>query len=337
LKTLAFRNPKAHNASQEFNLDTLSPTYRLLDGIPGGSSALEIASRLGLNPQIIRHAESLIERLDHDLQQIFQALQDSQRQLDEDVLKADRAREEANRIYQEAEKMKQTIERQEREDRHRYRKQWQQEFSRAQRTLQELLENLKKEKTMEQARKVRHTFSALNHLTLKQLSLADGESTRALQEGDWVEIEALGTQGILLEPPEGKKQVTIQVGSRTLKTSPQELRGISPPSLPQGSATRSRSASRTKDTVFAPSSPTRYEESIDVRGARVEETLELVELTLDRAMASQTKYVKIIHGRGTGALQSSIRQYCRSSPYIKGFRAGEPSEGGEGITIIELE
>ena len=74
-----------------------------------------------------------------------------------------------------------------------------------------------------------------------------------------------------------------------------------------------------------------------MRGSRVEETLDMLELTLDRAMASQTKYVKIIHGRGTGALQSSIRHYCRTSPYIKAFRAGEPSEGGDGVTIIELE
>lgn len=89
--------------------------------------------------------------------------------------------------------------------------------------------------------------------------------------------------------------------------------------------------------AFTPSNSARYEETIDLRGSRVEEGLELVELTLDRAMASQTRFVKIIHGRGTGALQSSIRQYCRSSPYIKVFRAGESAEGGEGVTIIELE
>ncbi|MCA9466062.1 MAG: hypothetical protein KC643_11560, partial [Nitrospira sp.] len=115
-------------------------TYRLLDGIPGGSSALEIAGRLGLDREILRHAESLIERKDHDLQQVFQSLQDSQRRLDEDLLKAAYLRDEAHRIHQEAEALKQSIQQQEREDRLRYRKQWQREFSQAQRILNQQLD-----------------------------------------------------------------------------------------------------------------------------------------------------------------------------------------------------
>jgi len=337
LKTLALRNPQAHNASQEFNLGTLSPTYRLLDGIPGGSSALDIAGRLGLDPRIIRHAESLIERPDQDLQQAVQALQDSQRRLDENILQANQLREEAHQLHQDAESIKQAIEQQEREDRQRYRKQWQREFSQAQRTLHELLETLKKEKTPERARKTQQTFSALNQYTLEQLSQQKERTSQTLQEGDWVEIETLGTRGILLENPEGKKQVSIQVGTRTLKTSPQGLRVIPAPSGPHEGAPKTQSTSRTRTTIFDAPGPTRYEETIDIRGCRVEEALEMVELSLDRAVASQTQYVKIIHGRGTGALQSNIRRYCRSSSYIKAFRAGEPSEGGEGVTIIQLE
>ena len=334
LKTLALRNPEAHNASQEFNLDTLSPTYRLLDGIPGGSSALEIAGRLGLDSKIIRHAESLIERPDHDLARVFQALQDSQRRLDEEVQQATQLLEEAKRRQQEAEALKQSMQQQEREDRQRYRKQWHREFSQAQRTLHDLLDTLKKEPSPEKFKNAQQRLSSLNRQTLEQLTPPQEESTRTLHEGDWVEIESLGTQGLLLEEPGGKKQVSIQVGSRTLKTSPSGLRLIAPT---RGTATKSLSTPRTRTTEFISSSPLRYEKILDVRGSRVEETLDMLELTLDRAMASQTKYVKIIHGRGTGALQSSIRHYCRTSPYIKVFRAGEPSEGGDGVTIIELE
>lgn len=336
LKTLAVRNPLAHNASQEFNLDTLSPTYRLLDGIPGRSSALEIAGRLGLDSHIISHAESLIERKDHHLQQVFQSLQDSQRQLDENMTKATQLREEAQRFHHEAEVMRAAMGQQEREDRQRYRKQWQREFSQAQRTLRDLLDTLKKEKTPEQAGKAQQTLSALNQHIHQNLSLPERESLVTPQEGDWVEVEALGTQGVLLEGPEGKKHVSIRVGSRTLKISPLGLRVIPSPSSPHSPSVKVPLIHRNRAIEFSPSNPTRYEETIDLRGSRIEEGLEMVELTLDRAMASQTRYVKIIHGKGTGALQSSIRQYCRSSPYISVFRAGEPAEGGDGVTIIEL-
>ncbi|MGE0472171.1 MAG: endonuclease MutS2, partial [Nitrospirales bacterium] len=336
LKTLAVRNPLAHNASQEFNLDTLSPTYRLLDGIPGRSSALEIAGRLGLDPQIICHAESLIERKDHHLQQVFQSLQDSQRRLDEDLTKAHQLREEAQRIHQEAEAMRATVQQQEREDRRRYRKQWQREFSQAQRTLHDLFNDIKNKKSSESARQSQQTLTALNQEILEKLSQSEEKSSVTPQEGDWVEIDGLGTQGVLLEALEGKKQVLLQVGSRTLKTSPRGLRVIAAPASSSGRSVKSSKVQRRTAIAFTPSHPARYEETIDLRGSRVEEGLELVELTLDRAMASQTRYVKIIHGRGTGALQSSIRHYCRSSPYIKLFRPGEPAEGGEGVTIIEL-
>lgn len=337
LKTLAMRNPLASNASQEFNLDTLSPTYRLLGGIPGRSSALEIAGRLGLDPRIIRHAESLIDQKDHHLHHVFQSLQDSQRRLDEELMKANQLREEAQRIHREAEVMRAAVQQQEREDRYRHRKQWQREFSQAQRNLHDLLDTLQKEKNPEQARQSQQSLSALNKKMLETLYQGQGEIQVTPQEGDWVEIEALGTQGVLLEAPDGKKQVLIQVGSRTLKTSPQGLRVLTPPPSSHDRSKKSSKTHRSTGMAFTPSNPARYEETIDLRGSRVEEGLELVELTLDRAMASQTRFVKIIHGRGTGALQSSIRQYCRSSPYIKVFRAGESAEGGEGVTIIELE
>lgn len=337
LKTLALRNPMARNASQEFNLETLSPTYRLLDGIPGGSSALEIAGRLGLDREILRHAESLIERKDHDLQQVFQSLQDSQRRLDEDLLKAAYLRDEAHRIHQEAEALKQSIQQQEREDRLRYRKQWQREFSQAQRILNQQLDALKHEKTPAQARTVQQTFSSLNQQTLEQLSFPQGDIVKPAQEGDWVEIESLGAKGILLEDPAGKKLVAIQAGSRILKTSPRGLRVIPVPARRAGAKAPPQRAYHTHSTVFESAGPMSYQENLDVRGFRVEECLERVESALDRAMASQTKFVKVIHGRGTGALQASIRDYCHSSPYIKMFRAGEASEGGEGVTIIELK
>lgn len=341
LKTLALRNAQAHNASQEFNLDTLSPTYRLLDGIPGGSSALEIAGRLGLDPDIIRHAESLIQRNDQDLQEIFRALHQSQRRLDEELARAQHFRHEAQRAYAETQAARHEMEQREREDRQRYRKQWQREFSGAQRELNRILDEIKKDRTTITVKQAQHSLSGLHRHMLTQVEQPEAPSPLVVQAGDWVEIVSLGTTGQLLEPPAGKKVVAVQVGGRTVKIAPSGLRPASgtpssgTPSSPWPSDQKVSAAPRPAIS-FESAGPERYEETVDVRGSRLWEAIERVELALDQAMSRGSRYLKVIHGRGTGALQGGIREWCRTSLYIRTFRAGDPAEGGEGVTFIEL-
>jgi DNA mismatch repair protein MutS2 len=336
LKTLALRNLQAHNASQEFNLDTLSPTYRLLDGIPGGSSALEIAGRLGLDPAIIRHAESVIQRNDQDLQEVFLALHQSQRRLDEELARAEHFRQEAQRAYEETQAVRHELEQREREDRQRYRRQWQREFSGAQRELNRIFDELKKDKTPINVKQTQHILSGLHRHMLTQVEQSESPSLPAVQAGDWVEIVSLGTMGKLLEPAAGKKVVAVQVGGRTVKIAPSGLRPASETPSLSGPSDQKFSAGPRPAVSFESAGPERYEETVDVRGSRLWEAIERVELALDQAMARRSRNLKVIHGRGSGALQAGIRDWCRTSPYIRSFRIGDPAEGGDGVTFIEL-
>ncbi len=333
LKTLAYRNSHVRNVSQEFDLEHLSPTYRLIDGIPGGSSALAIADRLGLETAILHHARGLIERDDEDLDHIFQRLQQSYTQLEEERSQMHVQRQEAQRLFDEAQHIREQVAAQQQEDRQRYRKQWQREFSKAQREVNHIVATLKKEKSATQVQAKRRSLTHIDDHMKGQLPIEGSSSFIPPKSGDRVEIDALGTVGILQEDLEGKKQVSIRVGAQTIKVSPSGLRMAS-----QSTATPESRMHRTPQEA-AISSPVKagcYQQEHNLRGSRLEEALEKTLAALDQALMEEAKYIKIIHGQGSGALKSGIRKLCQSSPYVQSFRPGDPAEGGDGVTIIEL-
>ncbi len=344
LKTLALRNPQVRNVSQEFDIDTLSPTYRLIDGIPGGSSALEIAGRLGMNPSIIQSARSLIPRQDRDLDQIVRSLHDTHARLERESTQAQRLRQVAQRLFDDAQATRDRLQIQERDDRQRYRNQWQREFSKAQRHLNQMINDLKKDRSLSKVQSIQKAVGTINQEILSQLPNSTLSSLETPHEGDLVEIDSLGTTGILMESLEGKKQVSIRVGTQTIKTAPSTLRMAAPSILAQSYQTRNRIGGHQsspanhlsmKPPVSSPATEG-YQHKIDIRGIRLEDAMEMTIAALDHALAGQVKYLKVIHGQGTGALKSGIRKLCDSSPYIQSFRAGNQAEGGNGVTVIEL-
>jgi len=339
LKTLTYRNPHVRNASQEFDMKRLSPTYRLIDGIPGGSSALEIADRLGLEPVILQQARELIQREDRDLDHVFQQLQETYAHLEEERAWVQERHQEVQRLFQEARMVREQLSTQEQEDRQRYRKQWQREFSQAQRQVSHIVETLKKEKTLSHAQTVRQSLTQVDQHIKGQLPGVSGSSFITPKAGDRVEIDDLGTVGILQEDLEGKKQVSIRVGSRTIKIAPSAVRldssSRSKP-IPQSPARRNPLISSSNSTNSSMKTGV-YQHEHDLRGTRLEDALEATIAALDQALMEQSQYVKIIHGIGSGALKTGIRKLCQSSPYTKSFRAGDPAEGGDGVTIIELK
>jgi DNA mismatch repair protein MutS2 len=344
LKTLALRNTQVRNVSQEFDLDTLSPTYRLIDGIPGGSSALEIAERLGMNPSIIQAAQSLIQRQDRDLDHIFRSLHETQARLERERTPAQRLNQETQLLFYEAQATRDQLQAQERDDRQRYRTQWHREFSKAQRYLNQMVDDLKKDKSLSKVQSIQRALGTTNEEILSQLPNTPLPSLELPHKGDLVEIDALGTTGILLESLEGKKVVSIRVGTQTIKTAPSTLRLTTPSVMGKSFQTRNRgrgqepsptNPSLAKSTVSSTATGF-YQEKIVIRGIRLEDAMEMTITALDHALVGQAKYLKVIHGQGSGVLKSGIRKLCDSSPYIQSFRAGDPAEGGEGVTVIEL-
>jgi DNA mismatch repair protein MutS2 len=148
----------------------------------------------------------------------------------------------------------------------------------------------------------------------------------------------LGTVGILQEDPEGKKRVSVRVGAQTIKIAPSAVRAVPlSRSKPKGpSQTRRDSLISFQNSTASSVTTGVYQHEYDLRGTRLEDALEVTSAILDQALLNQAQYVKLIHGQGSGALKTGIRKFCQSSPYTKNFRAGDPSEGGDGVTIIEL-
>ncbi len=345
LKTLALRHDFIRNASQEFDLATLSPTYRLLDGIPGGSSALEIARRLGLEDSIIEQSANLIDRQDYDLEHIFRTLQRTRTQLDQEVTQAEKFRREAEGVLQEAQKLREDIRNRQRTDQLRYRKQWQREFSRSQRQLNQILEEVKKSKTLSGLKQAKQRVREIQANIEEELHFGEEETPQTPQKGDIVEIGVLGTRGELLEDPEGKKLVSVRVGAQTVKTPPNTLRFVGPSHMPDqafpSTTKQAKSVLLASSHIYKKHSTSKAREDplyeLDLRGKLPDEALDATIEALDQALRQESRCLKVIHGKGSGVLRATVREYCETSPYIKTFRPGNPSEGGEGVTIMELQ
>lgn len=145
----------------------------------------------------------------------------------------------------------------------------------------------------------------------------------------------MGTIGVLQESLEGKKQVSIRVGTQTIKTAPSAIRRA-PSSFGNKSLSGQQrlSGKRSLSTIPTEPSPSasnqatgHYQHELVIRGFRLDDAMEMTLAALDHALVTQAKYLKVIHGRGSGALKAGIRTLCQSSPYIQSFRAGDPAEG----------
>ncbi len=338
LKTLTYRNQHVRNASQEFDLEHLSPTYRLIDGIPGGSSALDIASRLGLEPEILQEARELIQQEDQDLDHVFQQLQQTYAQLDLERSKAHQRHEEAKRVFDEAHVLREQLTTQTSEERKRHRQQWQREFSKAQRQVAEIVETLKKEKKSSGVQAIRRSLGEIDLRIKNIVPAVEVPFLRLPKAGDLVEIDEFGTRGILRDDPDGVKRVSILVGSQTIKITPSAIRIVSSSRARDKTKIHTRHVPPDSSITLSNSSMNTgfNQQEHDLRGVRLEDALEQTTAALDQALMDQAKYVKIIHGQGSGALKAGIRELCQSSPYTENYRAGDPSEGGDGVTIIEL-
>ena len=344
LKTLALKNPGFVNASHEFDLQTLSPTYRLRIGLPGGSSAIDIAGRLGLDHTILNQASSLIKGQDRDLDQVFQHLQDTQRQLDEEVEQARKIRFEADDLFHVAQSTEERLRTTERQERQKIRKSLQEEFSKAKLLIHDTMKELKKDKTLIKTKAAHQRLTAIQEDTSQLLNPSHSQPLAMLAEGGLVELKNLGTTGILLESPKDKKRVKVRVGGKVISVDTLLLSGVAPDQLSsrlKSEATsirhsRSRPSSSLNVTQETTAQSFPISLSLDLRGKSMDEAQEEVVGMLDRAMLAGTSTIRVIHGHGSGKLKAMVRNYFTDSPYVSEFRAGKREEGGDGVTIVEL-
>ncbi len=343
LKTLALSTPGFLNASLEFDVNTLTPTYRLIQGIPGGSSALDIAGRLGMKPSIVKHASELVHQQDRELDHIFSDLQQMHHRVRVELDIAETLRRQTEEAATEAQERVDRLRTTEQEELRKIKKKFKEELARARTEIRQTVEALKQDKTLVKARETKERVYAIEE-ELNRTTQDDSQTVPldSLQAGAIVEISNLGTFGTLLEAPQGKKRVRLRVGESELSVGVELLIGRTAVIAGRLSGAQSSSASVTRKgaTGFVEQnlgSPTPSGLlTIDLRGKTVEEALECLSSRLDEASLTVAPSLHIIHGHGTGKLKIATRQYLAKSPYVESYRPGGQGEGGDGVTIVEL-
>lgn len=336
LKELAQTTSGFMNASVEFDVERLAPTYRLFMGIPGGSSALEIAVRLGMDETIVNDARRRLQPKDQRLDELLADLQHKQRQLAEDREKAQQARQEAEQAAREAHALRAQLQAAEQEAKRGLKKKLGEQFQQARAEVQATVDSLKREQKLIKAKETKQRLHELETKTRQELVPASTSiPLEQLGIGAAVEITGLGMTGTLLEAPQGKKRVRVKVGEGEILASVSNLLGIVPePDVTVGRPAPSASSARRVPT----SSGLGLDEQtvVDVRGHAADEALDQVVAALDRATLDGAPYMRIIHGHGTGRLKSVLREYLKASPYVAEFRPGDRAEGGDGVTVAKL-
>lgn len=335
LKALAHTMPGFANASVEFDVATLSPTYRLFMGVPGGSSALEIAGRLGMDRALLDEARQKLHKDERVMETMLHDLQATQRQLADDLTRAVEARREAEQAEQRAKAQLARLEDSEREAQRGLKRKLSEQFSRARAEVQATVDTVKGEQKLIKAKAAKQRLFELEAQTKAELTPA-GISIPLdhLGVGDHVEIGGLGMTGMLLEVPHGKKRVRVKVGEGEVLASVANLIGLARAHVAPSSPAATSSSPRR----FSSGGGLGLDEQtvVDVRGKAADEALDAVIAALDRTTMAGAPFLRIIHGHGTGKLKATLRDYLRDSPYVASTRPGDRGEGGDGVTIATL-
>ncbi len=341
LKVYAMPPAGDQNASCEFNVETLAPTYRLLIGIPGKSNAFAISQRLGLPAYIIQKAAARLDAENVRFEDVLTQL-DAQRQaMEQEKEKAARLRREMEESTRTAREYRQKIEAEREKAVEKAKAEARAILDEARRTADETFKELnemrKKQAKETDWQKVNDQRSGLRHrLNEAENALGGSEEdaspppTRPAVAGDTVELVKMGAQATVLSV---SKDGVLQLQAGILKISARqdEVRVVEGETQSQKEAKKFIQRSERKLRSLGASS------EIDLRGMMSDEAVNAVELFLDTAMLGKLTQVTIIHGKGTGAVRKAVRDYLKRSKYVKSFRPGRYGEGEDGVTVVELK
>ncbi|MBI3975497.1 MAG: endonuclease MutS2 [Armatimonadetes bacterium] len=342
LKALAYQLEGIENASVEFDPETLQPTFRLLIGQPGQSNALIIARRLGLHGDVVDRARSFLpaDRLRTD--ELLRDLAGDRRIAAQEREEAERLRQEARTL---AERYQVEMSRLQGERRRlvaEARREAEEWLRRTRRDLEVVLEEVRAARTEEAAQAARRRLAELaaEWAQRAEEEPADvaGPPLDAVEVGQTVHIPALGRAGRVAALPDGRGEVEVEVGAVRARLPLKALRAASAadPRSGAGVGLEPRVVASSRAAAPQAGAPRTVPMSLSVRGQTVDEALSAVDHYLDDAALAGLPQVTLIHGKGTGTLRRAIQAFLRGHPHVRAFRAGGPTEGGEGVTVVEL-
>ena len=335
LKKYALVTDGVQNASVEFDIENLKPTYKLLIGVPGKSNAFAISEKLGLKKEIIDRAVSLLDKKDVDFEALLKSIYDNK-------LKIEKEKEQIEKNLHQVELLKNSLQR----DDNKIREQEKEIINKAKFEARQILINAKDDATsliskMKEIsensgiRELNNLRNSLNN-SIKSISLTGNEELNVIPIdeseitiGSKVFVSTFGQNGIVLSKISKSKEVQIQVGIIKTKVNIKYLekpRHIKDDinSKPVSSFGSSVSKTRTANS------------EINVIGLTVDEAIPLVDKFLDDCFLAKLKTARIVHGKGTGRLRQGIHSYLKNNKRVKGYRIGTYGEGEMGVTIVEL-
>lgn len=345
IKQYALETPGVENASCEFDVNSLKPTYKLILGIPGRSNAFAISERLGIDKSVIERAGSLLSQENRRFENAVEKVEKSRKEYEDRTKEANVLTERAKRDSEQAKKLKEEVTSLRDKELEKAKSEAKRITERAKREAQTLLEELNRLKKEERSaeEKARLAKKAVNKGLdkLDEISADEFETSeddykdyvlpRDVKAGDNVFCKTFAQNGVVLSPKDAKGNVEVQMGF--LKTRvPQDSLVLINKKVSTAKKTPVR-----KQTKFEQKVSSAVNNKLDLRGKTVEEALEETDLFLDRAIMDGLGEVTIVHGKGTGALRSAVQSYLRKNKRIKSYRLGVYGEGEDGVTIVELK
>jgi len=345
LKIYALDTEGVRNASCEFDVETLKPTYKLIIGTPGRSNAFAISTKLGLPEEIVKRAEALVSSDNRRFEDVIEKLDANRIQMEKEKAEAEQLRTEYERFKREAEReIKEKLARAEKELNNAYAK------------AASLVESAKLSSDyvlseLDKVRKARESANLGEELerTRRQIRqhLRENESKfnpvdektdenyvlpRPLRKGDKVYIVNIGKEGVLTEEPDRGGNVNVRAGIISMKTKVANLKLIEEETTVTGKDKIKQKASDYKVKVSRD-----FKSEIDLRGMTGDEAWLAVDKYLDEATVAGIRSVHLIHGKGTGALKNALWKFLRGDRRIASFRIGQYGEGDGGVTVVELK
>ena len=340
LKLYAMRTKGVINASCEFDVETLQPTYKLLIGIPGKSNAFAISRKLGLPEDILKEASDLVGKSDKDFEDVLAQLEQQRQQMENARMEAEKLKRETAQIKQQSEQYQEQLRKEKEKAMEAARREAQgiiDEARAAANIASEELKALRKQLqdsadttgiNQRQAELRRTLNETEDKIRAKQPQPARPQSTREIRVGDTVELLNLGVKAsVLAINKNGTYQLQAGIMKLTAKADEIYLLENDNPYKARGG----HPAHSGREMKMAPMSS-----EIDLRGMDTVEAICVLDRYMDEAMRAKLSTVRIIHGKGTGALRQAVHQDLKRNKFVKSFRLGVYGEGEDGVTIAEF-
>jgi DNA mismatch repair protein MutS2 len=328
LKTFAHSDPRLRNASVEFNVETLSPTYHLTIGLPGQSNALAIARRLGVDPEVIDRAEMQLSPEHMEIESLLADIRRDRERAEDERSRELTARREAEEIRLDLARRRDAIESERIDILEGARREAEDEMAAFRRELERLKRTSARAFDPAEAdRRLRELDDRLGVLRQrakpKRQAIEQRLDTAAIEPGDRVRVRDIGRTGEALTGVGEDGKVDVQLGSLRLRVSVDRIER----------ADGSQPGRVAPEPAPPPSAPPL---EIDVRGRRADDAVATVDTFVDDAFRAGAPFVRIIHGKGTGALRLAIRDHLRHHPLVRDIENPPPNQGGEGVTVAVL-